>query len=897
MQARPFSGKNILPIIFLLLAASMLTGCSDSQIKKEFKLLENGTRTPQGMTMVYPSDGTIFPPEIPAPLFEWKNTTVQSSKWNTFISDNQGKVLLTSTCDKNSWRPDSTEWEKLKKLPLQADYTFTVLGRNTDNTIFPSCRIRFSISSDPVGADIFYRAVTLPFSYAVRNVKTIEWYMGSVNGSKPRKMLDNLPVCGNCHSFSTGQPLLAMDVDYGNDKGSYVIASAKDTCSMTPRNIITWSDYKKEDDEPTFGLLSQISPDGNHVLSTVKDLSVFVAVDNNMAYSQLFFPIKGIIGTYNRKTNTFGSLNGANDPHYVQSNPSWSPDGKRVVFAKTEAYINEKVKKAGRGLLTLNDVNEFSSGEKSFKYDLYSVDFNDGKGGVSTPVEGASNNGKSNYFPKFSPDGKWIVFCQANNFMLLQPDSRLYIMPANGGEPRLMNCNMDEMNSWHSWSPNSRWIVFSSKNRGLYTQLYLTHIDENGMDSPPVLLENLCFEERAANIPEFFPFDSKQFMKIKDDFSRTAEYFNRISYDAMSNNYFKRAMNDLDEAFKIDSNYLETYFSRIALNATIKQANSYQDISDKKRAMKIVLDSLSRKPGDENYLSLKISLLSNMGRLNDALKEIDLAIQKFPNNSKFYDLQASIFRKQNQYEKAIECYKKMVKLDPQKKASLNNLIAGAYMQLNRFDESLQILNQLIKENPDNNNNLRFSRSQIMLSLKDFDSAKKDIDYIVAKDSTNYKYRKLLAQYYYSQGDKRLYYFQNKEVVRLLQNTYSKNKEDIESLFELAFIYMSLKEFQNSDAVYNSILKNFPANYEALKQQARIKLTLQQWGEAIAIYDQLERNYPPEEEFCNNKAIAYIQNGNQQKALEYFDKTLELNPNNKDAHFNRDRLKAEIAGRR
>ncbi|MQY80272.1 MAG: hypothetical protein GH151_13965 [Bacteroidetes bacterium] len=42
----------------------------------------------------------------------------------------------------------------------------------------------------------------------------------------------------------------------------------------------------------------------------------------------------------------------------------------------------------------------------------------------------------SNYFARYSPDGKWIVFCQVESFMLLMPDSKLYIMPAEGGTPR-----------------------------------------------------------------------------------------------------------------------------------------------------------------------------------------------------------------------------------------------------------------------------------------------------------------------------------------------------------------------------------------------------------------------------------------------------------------------------
>ncbi len=59
------------------------------------------------------------------------------------------------------------------------------------------------------------------------------------------------------------------------------------------------------------------------------------------------------------------------------------------------------------------------------------------------------------------------------------------------------------MNSWHSWSPNGRWLVFSSKANSPYTQLFLTHIDEQGRSTPPVLLAHFTAPNRAANIPEF----------------------------------------------------------------------------------------------------------------------------------------------------------------------------------------------------------------------------------------------------------------------------------------------------------------------------------------------------------------------------------------------------------
>src|SRR5204863_690303 len=122
-----------------------------------------------------------------------------------------------------------------------------------------------------------------------------------------------------------------------------------------------------------------------------------------------------------------------------------------------------------------NDPNE-----TQIQYDLYRVPFNGGRGGTPERITGASQNGMSNNFPKVSPDGRWIVFVQNRNGLLMRPDSRLYIVPAQGGKARQMQCNTPLMNSWHSFSPNGRSLAFSSKSRSPYTQLYLTHLHKHG---------------------------------------------------------------------------------------------------------------------------------------------------------------------------------------------------------------------------------------------------------------------------------------------------------------------------------------------------------------------------------------------------------------------------------
>jgi Tol biopolymer transport system component len=348
--------------------------------------------------------------------------------------------------------------------------------------------------------------VLLPFKTALMKLKEIEWKLGDISSKNPSKtVLTNLKTCANCHSFPTDGSVLAMDIDYGSDKGSYVISSIEKEVLLKKEEIISWSKYHRADGAKTFGLLSQISPDGRYVVSTVKDRSVQLPA-NGIAYSQLFFPIQGIIAVYDRKTKELYTLPGADNPEFVQSNPTWSPDGKWIVFTKAKADVYKNIHE------------KYIKNKKKIRYDLYRIPFNDGQGGTPKPLKGASFNLESNFFPKYSPDGKWIVFCKADSYMLLQEDSLLYIMPADGGQAKLMSSNHPgTMNSWHSFSPNGKWLVFASKINGPYTQLWLTHIDSKGKDSPPILLENFISEKRAANIPEFVNIEKEKMQMIRQD--------------------------------------------------------------------------------------------------------------------------------------------------------------------------------------------------------------------------------------------------------------------------------------------------------------------------------------------------------------------------------------------
>ena len=273
--------------------------------------------------------------------------------------------------------------------------------------------------------------------------------------------------------------------------------------TINTTDMVTWNpSHDRQVGLNRVGFMSQVSPDGKYVVTTVNTAdrapqnNYYVVNFKDYRFLQVFYPTRGILAWYSRETGRREPLPGADDPRYVQTDGVWSPDGSYLVFARAEA--KEPYPPDGKMAAYANDPMEVQ-----IQYDLYRVPFNGGQGGRPEAIAGASGNGMSNTFPKVSPDGRWIVFVKCRNGQLMRPDSQLYIVPAQGGQARRMRCNTPLMNSWHSFSPNGRWLVFSSKARSPYTQMYLTHIDEQGNDSPAILIENSTAANRAVNLPEF----------------------------------------------------------------------------------------------------------------------------------------------------------------------------------------------------------------------------------------------------------------------------------------------------------------------------------------------------------------------------------------------------------
>ncbi|MDE6114538.1 MAG: hypothetical protein K2G49_05700 [Muribaculum sp.] len=188
-------------------------------------------------------------------------------------------------------------------------------------------------------------------------------------------------------------------------------------------------------------------------------------------------------------------------PDVMETFPAWSSDG-------TKLYYSAARYPAG---VTSDNVD---ASFDSLHYDILVMDFNPADRSFSAPdtVVAASSREKSALLPRISPDGKWLLFCEADygTFHIWHKDSDLYVVNLSSGEIiPLSGANSDDTDSYHSWSSGSRWIIFSSRrDDGSYTRPYITYFSPEGTASKAFVVpqEDTSYYKnlmKSYNVPEF----------------------------------------------------------------------------------------------------------------------------------------------------------------------------------------------------------------------------------------------------------------------------------------------------------------------------------------------------------------------------------------------------------
>ena len=263
--------------------------------------------------------------------------------------------------------------------------------------------------------------------HAIHGWSTYEIYVMEVDGNNQRRLTNN-PNDDNSPSWSPDGKRIAFESDRDGHGPFHFEIYVMDADGGNQQNITNdpnndWSPSWSPDSER---IVFMSDRDGNRE-GNWKNYEIYV-MDADGANPQ-------------RLTN--------ND--FYDAEPSWSPDGKRIVF--------------------WSDRDGHFIGEFGLTSEIYVMDA-DGKN-----TRRLTNNRKRDFSPSWSPDGKWIAFSSDRkgddvNF-------EIYVMDADGKNTRrLTNNRVDDTSP--SWSPDGKRIVFSSDKKGNHENYEIYVMDADG---------------------------------------------------------------------------------------------------------------------------------------------------------------------------------------------------------------------------------------------------------------------------------------------------------------------------------------------------------------------------------------------------------------------------------
>ena len=357
-------------------------------------------------------------------------------------------------------------WRKLLNESIGDSIIFRVYCSDKPKDVIQEYKaFSMVVAREKIDPYLVYRLL-YPGYYSWSNIKIIQ---RSLESFSEESVIENQIIeknCANCHSFNNNSPDRFMIHIRGSLGGTYFVEDGK----------ITRTD-PKIDAMPGGATYPSWHPGGRYLAFSSNQV-------RQSFYSQpgkrieVFDLVSSLI-LYDRKNNEILNIIDRDTTKYLQTFPSWSPDGKYLYFC--------------RALQSINSTNPDLEQIKSTHYDLARKSFDPESRtfGETEVVFKASGINKSASFPRISPDGKYLVFTLADygTFPIWHQEADLYSFDMKSGEVNKMNINSNETESYHSWSNNGKWLVFSSKRvDGRSTRPYFTHIDSLGVQGKEFVL-------------------------------------------------------------------------------------------------------------------------------------------------------------------------------------------------------------------------------------------------------------------------------------------------------------------------------------------------------------------------------------------------------------------------
>ncbi|MCU1281546.1 MAG: tolB protein precursor [bacterium] len=374
--------------------------------------LFNGTDDPTlAPPLAYPLDGAHVPHNLGLLEVQWKKAAGAADLFEVaFTSPTIDYRVYTNASQPAGGRLSITpaEWSAIADANIGQTVAVNVRGvaSGQPGKVGSSAAAMLSLGSD-VSGGLYYFA---PVSATGQQIGAVVRHsFGDTSGAATQFYAPaNGTRCVGCHVITRDGTKMAVTYDGGNG-GAAIVTVPSLGMLLAETSGDKWN-------------FASYSPDGNRMVASSQGT------------------LK-IIDTSGGATNgaVLQTLADASTGHYA-SHPDWSADGSKIVYVDV-------------GVPNGNSEWQFSQGSLVVVSDL-------GMGMFGNPqkIVKSTGPGENNYYPSFSPDGKWVLFNRSSAAAYSEKTAQAWVVSVDGaiGPIALGNANSttpNPTNSWPRWNP------------------------------------------------------------------------------------------------------------------------------------------------------------------------------------------------------------------------------------------------------------------------------------------------------------------------------------------------------------------------------------------------------------------------------------------------------------
>jgi hypothetical protein len=385
--------------LIVRVAATRLAGGATASDADRFGGAADGSRAP---AIVYPPEGVLVPPNLGSLEVQWQPSggtdvyelAIQSDYLDLHLVTTEGRMQLTSA-----------EWLLLSSAHRGGQVALRVrAAARAGGGVGTSADRHLLLAEMEVQGGLYYWSTLPPSDPRRPNVEGIWRFDFGRSDGMPEKVYgqtDPPQLCVGCHVLSRDGAKMGVAYSYGDPelhKAGFLRVTGRAPYVGIDRGI--------------YASFSTFNPDASRIVTTSRGV---LTLRNGTSGASL-----GTIATGGGRSTM----------------PDWSADGRSLVFVHYNT--TEYDWQMSGGSLMIADWNGQAFGTPR----------------MLVAAQGTENN----YYPQFSPDGRWILFNRVTGGSSYNnPLAQVWVVASDGSTPPVSLTQgggaIGKTNSWPRWSP------------------------------------------------------------------------------------------------------------------------------------------------------------------------------------------------------------------------------------------------------------------------------------------------------------------------------------------------------------------------------------------------------------------------------------------------------------